>query len=145
MSRIENLVLAVLFLGACVYIDVTNRRIRTLESENKGWEIVADMIGNSAYWAESHVRQLEKDWPSAQIQQLQQNVGNLQQRTGKLEESGCDCGCKKTSLIPRDAKIVSVVIHKGEARFTWREADGEHTLTIPESELDRVAVVDADE
>lgn len=64
---------------------------------------------------------------------------------GKCGAYACTCGRKKTSLIPRDAKIVSVVIHNGQARFTWRETDGEHTLTIPEGELERVAVVDEGE
>src|SRR5690348_8378210 len=107
MSRIEKVVVCILFVGACIYADVTSRRIKTLEQNTAGLEYlskdpkVPDGLARQLIWLEKRTKDLEEN--SVLIQQLQDATGDLQQRMGKCEGTNCGkCCCgKKQSVAAR--------------------------------------------
>lgn len=117
MSKIERVVVSILFVLSVVMADSTLRRAKTLERK---WSAIEsdNSLGKLALHVQDafyRLKKLEKHQDAHNLQ-AEDAIIDLQQRTGNLEDSKCSCPAPKPCSCPAASPCTCCPPKKAESK-----------------------------
>lgn len=112
MSRIEKVIVCILFLAACIFVDATERRIKVLEA---------------------NLQRTQEEWKTLWT------AADETFRAKELQACGCN-ECRRGGTLPKPGTpLLTARVHNGEARIAWiDEKDQRQERTMTEKEFCRL-------
>jgi hypothetical protein len=145
MSRIEYLVLTLLFIAGCVYVDVSSRHMKALDGRCDRADVRAASLEDECetLYERMKNRVSEANKLDERLKALETKCSacSCPAKPDCCAKDCCCCKCEpKAQRLPTAAKLCRftyIVIHDGWVSFGWVDTDGrEHESVLAVEEIE---------